>query len=150
MSRSFRIAVLAGIGLLLVACGSPPPDEERIRARIASMQAALEEGSARTFMAPVADDFSAATGNLDRRSARLLLRREMLAHEKLNARLFDLEIELQGEDRATATMHAVTTGGSGLIPDTGRWYRVTTGWRRDGDDWMLISARWESVGRQST
>jgi hypothetical protein len=52
---------------------------------------------------------------------------------------------MQGEDRATATMHAVTTGGSGLIPETGGWYRVTTGWRLDDGEWMLISASWETI-----
>ncbi|RFF26822.1 MULTISPECIES: nuclear transport factor 2 family protein [unclassified Wenzhouxiangella] len=141
-----RSAGLCGVCLLLLAaCNEPLPDEERIRNRIETMQADLAEGNARSFFSPVAEDFSAATRNLDRRAARLLLRREMLAHESLKARLFDIEIELQGEGRATATMHAVLTGGSGLIPDTGSWYRVTTGWRLDDGDWMLISARWETV-----
>lgn len=130
---------------LLAACGPTAPAEERIRARIESMQSALEDKNARAFMAPVAEDFSAATRNLDRRAARLLLRREMLAHDSLKARLIDIEVQLEGDDRATATMQAVTTGGSGLIPDTGGWYRLTTGWRLDDDEWMLVSARWQRV-----
>lgn len=130
---------------LLVACGPDAPDEERIRARIEAMQTALSEGDVRAFMAPVADDFTASTRNLDRRAARFLLRREMLAHDRLRARLADIEITLHGQDRAMATMHAVTTGGSGQIPETGGWYRVNTGWRRDGGDWMMISASWENV-----
>lgn len=136
------VALLCG---LLAACGPAAPDEERIRGRIQSMQTALEDKNARAFMAPVAEDFSAATRNLDRRAARLLLRREMLAHDSLKARLIDIDVKLEGENRATATMQAVTTGGSGLIPDTGGWYRVTTGWRLDDDEWMLVSARWERV-----
>lgn len=130
---------------LLAACAEPPPDEERIRVRIEAMQSDLAEGNARAFLAPIAEDFTAVTRNLDRRAAGLLLRREMLAHESLKARLADLEVALQGEGRAIATMHAVLTGGSGLIPDTGGWYKVTTGWRLDDDEWMLISARWETV-----
>lgn len=130
---------------MLAACGERPPAEQQIRNRIEAMQADLAEGKARSFMAPIAEDFSAATRSLDRRAAGLLLRREMLAHDSLKARVADLEVTLQGEKRATATMHAVLTGGSGLIPDTGGWYRLTTGWRLDDDDWMLISARWETV-----
>jgi len=130
---------------LLSACGEPPPAEQQIRNRIEVMQADLAEGKVRSFMAPVAEDFTAATRNLDRRAAGLLLRREMLAHESLKARLADIEVELQGENRATATMHAVVTGGTGLIPQTGGWYKLTTGWRLDDDEWMLISARWETL-----
>lgn len=131
--------------ILLAACAERPPAEQQIRNRIQAMQTDLAEGRARSFMAPVAEDFTAATRGLDRRAAGLLLRREMLAHDRLTARLADLEVTLQGETRATATMHAVVTGGSGLIPDTGGWYRLTTGWRLDDDEWMLISARWETV-----
>lgn len=130
---------------LLAACGERPPDEQQIRSRIEAMQSDLAEGKVRAFLAPIAEDFSAATRNLDRRAAGLLLRREMLAHDSLRARLADIEVELQGENRATATMHAVVTGGTGLIPRTGGWYKLTTGWRLDDDEWMLISARWETV-----
>jgi len=145
MKPGARFAAMILGALMLAACAPEPPSEEQIRHQISAMQAALAEGDAGDFMAPVAEDFTAASRNLDRRAARLLLRREMLAHQQLKARLFDIEVELQGSDRATATLHVVTTGGSGLIPDTGAWYRVTTGWRLDGDEWMLISARWDTV-----
>lgn len=145
MSRAGGTCLCMLILVVLAACGETPPAEQQIRNRIEAMQADLAGGNARAFMAPVAEDFTAATRNLDRRAAGLLLRREMLAHDSLKARLADIEIELQGESRATATMHAVVTGGTGLIPDTGGWYRLTTGWRLDDDEWMLISARWETV-----
>ncbi|WP_376695475.1 hypothetical protein [Wenzhouxiangella sp. EGI_FJ10305] len=145
MSRFGKLWLCSACLALLAACSEPLPDEEQIRNRIEAMQNDLAEGNTRSFFSPVAEDFTAATRNLDRRAARLLLRREMLAHESLKARLFDIEIELQGEGRATATMHAVLTGGTGLIPDTGSWYKVTTGWRLDDGDWMLISVRWETV-----
>ena len=35
------------------------------------------------------------------------------------------------------------TGGAGWLPEQGSVYRVETGWRRSGDDWLLTSARWE-------
>ena len=148
MKRRTRLRALAMAAIAaatLAACADDQPAEERIRARIESMQTSLSEGRARAFMAPIAKDFTATTRNLDRRAAGLLLRREMMAHKRLKARLAKLEIKLQGRDRATATMHAVLTGGSGLIPDTGGWYRLETGWRLDESEWMLISARWERV-----
>lgn len=131
--------------LILAACGPRAPDEEQIRSRISEMTTALAERDARAFMSPIADDFAATHWDLDQRGARLLLNREMRAHQQLRARVIDIDVELQGQHRATATLHAVLTGGSGIIPDTGRWYRVDTGWRKEGSDWMLISARWESI-----
>lgn len=139
-----RILALT-LAMAVAGCGPELPDETQIRGRIGLMQEALDEGDVRTFLSPIAEDFSVEGRDIDRRGARVLLNRELRAHEKLKARLFDIEIELHGEDRATASMHAVTTGGSGLIPETGRWYRIDSGWRREDGDWMLISARWESV-----
>lgn len=138
------IAVIVVV-LLLAACGQRAADDEQIRSRISEMTTALTERNARAFMAPIADDFSATHWEMDRRGARLLLNREMRAHQQLRARVFDIDVELHGQDRASVTLHAVLTGGSGIIPDTGRWYRVDTGWRKEGSDWMLISARWESI-----
>ncbi len=144
-ARGMGIIVSTALVLTLAGCAEKAPDEEQIRSRIEAMQTALADGDVSNFMAPVAEDFTAATRSLDRRAARLLLRREMLAHQKLRARLVDIEIELIGPDRASATMHAITSGGSGLIPATGGWYRLSTGWRRDSGEWMLISANWERL-----
>ncbi len=131
--------------MVLAACGPPPPDQEQINQRIDDMIEALSERNARAFMAPLADDFSAETWDMDQRGIRLLLNREMRAHERIRARVYDRSVELHGAARATVEFHAIVTGGSGLIPERGRWYRVRTGWRKDGSDWMLISASWEDI-----
>ncbi|TVS13155.1 MAG: nuclear transport factor 2 family protein [Wenzhouxiangella sp.] len=130
--------------LVLVAC-TRPADEDRIRQHLDAMIDALADQNARAFMAPLADDFSADTWNLDRRGARLLLNREMRAHQRIRVRLFDIQVDLVTDDRASASFQAVLTGGSGLIPEQGSWYRVSTGWRRQGSDWELITASWERV-----
>lgn len=141
--RYLAAAIL--IGSLLTGCGPPAPDQEQIDQRIDDMIQALADRNARAFMAPLADDFDAETWNMDPRGVRLLLNREMRSHERLRARVFDRSIELHGDDRATVDFQAIVTGGSGLIPERGRWYQVRTGWRKDGSDWMLISASWEAI-----
>lgn len=130
--------------MLLVGCARPAA-EDQIRQTLLDMAAAVGQGEANAFMAPVAADFAADTWQLDRRGARLLLVREMRARQRMRVRLLDIEVELAGEDRASARFHAVLTGGTGLIPDEGSWYRVTTGWRRNGADWELINATWDRV-----
>ena len=139
-----RLACLCLVGLL-VACGPPAPDEERIRTRIDDMASALADGNVRALMAPLADDFGAETWNMDPRAVRLLVQRELRASNRLRARVFDIDVEVHDHQRATAEFQAVLTGGSGLIPDRRGWYRFRTGWRKDDDEWMLISAAWEEI-----
>lgn len=141
---SSRLLLAAAVLVLLVGC-SRPDDETRIRQHLDSMSTALAETSARDFLRPIADDFHAETWDLDRRAVQLLLLREFRAHERIRARVFDVEVELFEDGRARAGFQVVLTGGSGLIPEQGSWYRVTTGWRQADGDWELISARWERV-----
>lgn len=144
MSRLYPVTGAALVLLLLAAC-SHPPAEEQIRAQLADMTKAVDEGDVSAFLAPIAEDFAGDTWQLDRRGARLLLMRELRAHNQLRARLVDIQIDFPATDRATASFQAVLTGGSGLLPDEGGWYRVETGWRLDGGDWTLINAAWERV-----
>ncbi len=145
-SAGFRTwALTLGALLLLSGCGAAPPDEERIRQRIQDMTQGLADRDTRAVMAPLADDFVGETWNLDERAVRLILQREMRAHERLRAHVQDLSIELHGAGRASAEFRVVLTGGSGLIPARGRLMQVRTGWRLDADEWMLISASWDDV-----
>jgi len=138
-----RAACLAAVAVLLYGCGPELDDREHILHTIDAMTEAVEAGEVDDFMAPVADDFVAANGRLDRRALALLVRRERLARDSIRIRRVDTEVELVGESRAVASFRALATGGSGLLPDEGRFWRVETGWRREGDDWALISAQWE-------
>ena len=53
----------------------------------------------------------------------------------LDVKLFD--------QRATVTFTAALSGGEGLLPDRVQVYDVDTGWRLDGGEWKLISAKWK-------
>lgn len=142
-------AALMIVGLLVIvlsaSCTSPAPVEEQITERISLMQKALSDGKARAFMATVADDFTGPAGHFDRRSAYLLVQREMKAHKRLRARVANISVEERGPGRAVAEFDVVATGGSGLLPEAAGWYRVQTGWRLDGSRWMLVSASWDRV-----
>ncbi|MBY6203305.1 hypothetical protein [Halomonas denitrificans] len=140
------LAVLLALSCLATGCGSPPPAEERIFAIIGEMEVALERGEVDDFMDPVADDFIAGNRGLDRRMLGLLVRRERMARERIAVSRFDTDVVLRGEDRATATFTALATGGSGLLPDEGRLWRIDTGWRLDDGDWRLIHAEWRPAG----
>lgn len=146
-SEALRALGLGWLALSLSACGPQLDDKARIEQNLAAMTQALEQGDISDFMAPVADDFVAVNGRLDRRALGLLVRRERLAREAISIQRLDTRIEIfAGDDiapRGVASFRALATGGTGLLPDEGRFWKVETGWRRDGGDWRLISAEWQ-------
>jgi len=135
-------ALLVGSVLLGGGCRDASDPSARLRTTLESMEATLEAGEVGDFMRYVADDFIGADGRLDRRGLGLLVRRERLARQTISVQRFDTAIELVGPDRARAHFRALATGGSGLLPEQGRLWRVETGWRLERGDWRLISATW--------
>lgn len=143
---SCRLPVALAICLLylaLAAC-SRTSDEDRLRAAIGEMQSAIEAGQPRDFMDHVAVDFTGDDARLDRESLHNMLRAQVLANARIGVSLASIDVELLGEDRATVLATVTLTGGSGRwLPERGSIYRITSGWRRSGGDWLCVNARWE-------
>lgn len=141
-SPSLRFALAIAIVLVLVAC-SRPPDEERVRAAIAEMQAALEDGRPADFMRHVSSDFTGADGSVDGEGLHNLLRAQVFANERIGITSGPLVIERSG-DRITVRVTATFTGGSARwLPERGSVYRLTSGWREDDGEWRCFNAQWE-------
>ena len=134
------LAWLLVAAFLLGACSSTPP-EQALRASVSELEGALEARDADALAAMLADDFAGEDG-MDRVTARRLARVSFLRHRDVGVALGPLDIVLL-DDHATVRFTAALTGGSGWLPEQGSVYRVETGWRRDGDAWLLTSARWE-------
>ncbi len=141
----FSCLGLVAFVLLLAACAERSDDETRLRERLDSMEQAIEEGRVGDFMDAVAEDFTSARGDLNRAGLGLLLRRERLARQSISVQRSNLQIELHDSGRATLAFHALATGGSGWLPSEGRVWAIETGWRLDGDEWMLVSADWRPI-----
>jgi len=134
--------VLATFAVLGIAC-SRGGDEGRIRDAISAMQAAVEAREPRDFLRYVDADFVGNEAGMDREALHNLLRAQVLRNEKIGVTLGPIDVALQ-DSRATAKFTATLTGGSGgWIPERGAVYSVSTGWKKSGGDWMLISATWE-------
>lgn len=133
---------LALIVLIMVGCGDPQSDEQRIAASLDAMTEALEAGEVGRFMEFIAEDFSTAGGRLNHATLGLLVRRERLARTSIRIQRIGTGIEVFDGGRARAEFQALALGGSGWLPDEGEWWRVETGWRLEQGDWRLISADW--------
>jgi hypothetical protein len=137
--------LLAVIVALVAGCTSEPA-EQRLRAAIAAVEAAVEARAAADVLEHVASDFVGGDGDvggMDRRQLHALLRGMLLRHRDVGVLLGPLALTMHGEDRATVRVDALVTGGAGgLLPSTGRRIRIDSGWRLDDGDWRCISARW--------
>jgi len=137
-----RLAAICTILALVAACHRTP-DEQRVRESIAAMQKAIEAGQPRDFMSYIAKDFTGNEGMVDRDGLANILRVEVLRNENAGVTLGPIDIDLQG-DRAIVHVTATLTGGSGgLLPARGSIYAITSGWRREGNDWKCYNASWQ-------
>lgn len=126
--------------MLLAACHRTPP-EQALRDTIAKMQAAGEARDVDALFEPIAEDFAGSEG-MDRKAFRRYLTLMSMQNKRVGVGLGPIEVKLFG-DRATATFNATITGGQGFLPEQAQVYAIETGWRRDGDEWKLISATWK-------
>ncbi len=138
------IRMLCVVLVLLATCScSRTPDDQRIRAEITAMRKAVEVRDPHAFLTYVTVDFSGDDGSVDREGLGNVLRAEVLRNESVGVALGPIGVELQG-DRATVNVTATLTGGKGgLLPDRVSIYSITSGWRREKNDWLCYSARWE-------
>ena len=94
-------------------------------------------------MDQVDPDFSGQKSNVDRSGLKRLLRVQLLKHTRVTATIVSDEFKMF-EGRASVEVSVLMTGGPGnWLPDSGRVYKIKTGWREDNDQWFLISAVWE-------
>ena len=134
------MACLAVLVALVAGCSREPP-EQALRSTIDGMQAAAEARDSDALVESFSEDFVGPDG-MDRDQFRRYLAVIWLRNREVGVSLGPLEVELIGE-RATVEFTAGATGGAGWMPDRAQVYRVTTGWRIEGGEWRLISARWE-------
>ena len=138
-----HVLALAAMLVALAGCARPAP-EEALRKALAGVQESIEQRDARALGAYLAEDFVGPQG-MDRDQARRTAALYLMRHQSVGMTPGPLEIELR-EPHATVRFSAALTGGSGrLLPDAANLYQVETGWRMEGGDWRITSARWTPV-----
>lgn len=126
--------------LLIAGCAKPPP-EQALRESVQRLRDAVEQRDASAVEDDLADDFIGPRG-MDRDGARRLAALLFLRHRDIGVTLGPVDVSVL-QEHATVRFTAVLTGGSGrALPDSARLYDVETGWRLQGGDWRLTSARW--------
>lgn len=136
------------IALALAACAPAPIEDEQaqVRAQVERLVEAVEASSPGDIEALLADDFAGPQG-MDKARARayasLMLRRYQ--NPRIRWSLEEMDVQ---EDRARVRARAVVSASGPQVPGMdfrGRRLDVEMGWRREGGDWKVVSARWSET-----
>jgi len=129
----------------LTACDKPLTVEQRVIATIRDMEARIEAGERRAFMAHVSADFTGQREAMTRDQVNAMVLYQLNRHKRLQAQLFPIRVNETAPGRASATFRALITGGPGWIPENGQVVDFDTRWIRVDDEWLLQSANWTPV-----
>lgn len=128
-------------GLAIAGCHRAP-DEAQVRAAIAGVAEAAENGAAGDVVASLSDDFDGNGGEFDRRALGNLVRLFALRGERIGVVTGPIAVERRGE-RLLASMTVTLTGSGRLLPEHAGVYRVQSAWRREDGRWLCYTATWQ-------
>lgn len=142
--KLFTVMCLAWVA---AGCGGPSSEpEEELRAWVAQGIEAAENKERRKLMGMVASAYVDARGN-ERDEIDNLLRVYFLRQNRITLLPKIEEITIYG---ATAGKIVMTVGmagtNDGVLGFSADAYRFALELEKDGDDWLLISARWGELG----
>lgn len=148
---NLHLNLLAGLVLttLLAACGGPTPGpEEQLRQWVSAGQSAAEAKERRAMLNLISPAYVDARGN-DRDDIGNMLRLYFLRQDNISLLTKIDEIQLYGDTAAKINLSVGMAGtNDGVFGFSADAYRFELELEHDGDDWLLISARWAELGEE--
>lgn len=142
-----RAGLLIAICALFAACGgSADGPEAQLRAWVSAMEQAAEEKDRRAMLDRISENYTDTRGN-SRKDVGETLLVYFLRQQTINIISTIDEITMSGDFAAkmalTVAMSGSTSGSFGLTADA---YNFELELENNGDDWLLIGARWGVLG----
>lgn len=131
----------------LAACGDRESPENRLRARIAQAETAVEAKDIDTLKDFIAASYADADG-YDQRGVQRLLVGYLLRQQTIHLLVRIQQIELPATDRATTRLLVAMAGRPVTTAEELDWlqadlYRFELDWVRNGTDWQVIRGHWQ-------
>ena len=148
-TTAWRPLLTALLATGLASCGGAPESaEEELRAWVDRGQEAAEEKDRGALMDMVSPTYSDARGN-SRDDIENLFRFYFLRAKKVGLLVSIDDIEVYDDTAAqvmlTVAMGATTDSALGFNADA---YEFELDLEKAGDEWLLVSGRWNDVGRE--
>jgi hypothetical protein len=147
MKQLTRSLCTVGVLLLLAACGGPvSAPEEELRAWVAEGIDAASAKERRKLVGMISSAYTDGRGN-ERSDIENMLRAYFLRQHKI-ALLSNIEEITVYDDTAARVMLTVGMAGTndGVLGFSADAYRFALELEKDGNEWLLIAARWGELG----
>lgn len=132
----------------LAGCGEATPPEAALRAWVATGVELAEQKDRRGLVAMISPAYTDARGN-GRDDIENLFRVYFLRQHKVALVTRIEELRVIGETAAELVLTVGMAGtNDGVLGFSADAYRFDMEFERDGDDWLLISARWGELGEE--
>jgi len=141
-NQLIRLTTLAWV---VGACSQPLSVEQQVIATIRNMESSIESGERRPFIARVDESFIGQGEIMTRNQLNALILYQLNRHEQVQVQFMPIHVTTARPGEAEAHFNVLLTGGAGWLPDSGQVFSFVTGWRQEGDEWLLRSANWEPV-----
>ncbi len=147
-AHSMRLGICLSC-VLVVSCGAPQGSpEEAVRGWLTEAVAAAETKDRRGLLGLISESYGDAQGN-DRDDINNLLRIYFLRQQNVRIVTNVEKFTLLGDTAAEVSLRAGMAGTNesvlGLTADA---YRFEFDLEKDGDEWLLLGARWGGLGRE--
>ena len=147
-------SVLAVVSLVFVlvcsGCADPDSPEQQIRALIANAETAAQEKQLGDLRSLVSDSYADGRGNGKQQIVQML-RMYLLQHQSVHLYVHVESVEFPVAELSSVSL-VVGMAGRG-VPEGSDWrvsadlYDIRLELEGGGDDWQVISADWQRVGR---
>lgn len=121
---------------------SKSPTEDIIQKNIEAIETHIEKKQTGDSLALFHDNFNSSKG-YDKNWVKRTLLLHQMRHQNIEIVISNVEVIVKDEYTAYANLHALATGGQGLLPTQGAIYKVETEWRNEDGDWLLVHSQWE-------
>ena len=134
---------------LLVACGGPSgTPEEAVRAWVADGEVAAESKDRRGLVDMISENYADARGN-ERQDIGNLMRFYFLRQENVAILTKVDNVTMHGDTAADVSLTVGLAGmNDSLLGLSADAFRFELELEYDGDDWLLIGARWGELGKE--
>ncbi len=146
--RKIGTVLLVALGIVCLATCTRKTDDDKIRAVINVVQKAAEDRDVKEVLSHVDKNYRDPEGN-DVQTVKNMLLFYFFRHQKIAVMITNLETTVEGAS-ATARFQAILSGRTGasgdILPEALGAYRFDVSFKKDQDDWKIISCRWERWG----
>jgi len=149
IGKRMRMLLVAFAAGGLVGCGDPPTaPEEAIRSWVQQGQQAAEQKDRRTLVGMISPTYTDARGH-SRADIENLFRAYFLRQHTIALLTRINDIRVYDGSAAELDLDVGMAGtNDGVLGFSADAYRFEMELEKDGDDWLLISARWGEIGEQ--